>query len=714
MKKISVLFIFQIICFVTLFSQTRLLTIDEATIGQYRQFYPQSIYSPEWRPGGENYTFIKKGGLFQSSAKDNSEKEILTKKEFTTAFEEFKVTDVIGFGAFSWISPSMLKVERPDGVALFNVDTKKIESYIKIDDSIENQDFSVESKMLAFTKANNLYVADVNSKITAVSNEKNTGIVYGKTVHRNEFGIEKGTFWSPSGTKLAFYRMDESMITQYPLVDIEPRIAELRNLRYPMAGMQSHEVTVGVFSVDNGKIIYLKTGEPKVQYLTNISWSNDEKYIFIAVLNPQQNHMKFNQYDAVTGDYVKTLFEEKNDKYVEPLKPAVFLKKSPGKFIWESQRDGYNHLYLYDINGKMLKQITKGNWVVIEFVGLNELETVAYYVSTEKSPLERNLYSVNIETGKTVCLTTEKGYHSAMLSESKKYVLDQYSSIESANIFNINDADGKKVRELLNAPNPLAEISMPEMEMIKIKAADGKTDLYGRVIKPLNFDKTKKYPAILYVYGGPHAQLVENSWLGGAPLWDFYMAQKGYVVITIDNRGSANRGFEFESVIHRNCGEAEALDQMEAVKYLKNLGYVDEKRIGVHGWSYGGFMTINLMTTFPDVFKAGVAGGPVIDWKYYEVMYGERYMDTPQENPEGYQKTSLINKAKNLKGELLIIHGYIDDTVVLQNSLAFLQQCIADGILVDYFLYPEHPHNVRGMDRIHLMKKITKYFDDNL
>ncbi|MBI5538725.1 MAG: DPP IV N-terminal domain-containing protein [Bacteroidia bacterium] len=714
MKKISILFIFQIICFVTLFSQTRLLTIDEATIGQYRQFYPQSIYSPEWRPGGENYTFIKKGGLFQSSAKDNSEKEVLTKKEFTTAFEEVKVTDVTGFGAFSWIFPSMLKVERPDGVALFNVDTKKIESYIKIDDSIENQDFSVESKMLAFTKANNLYVADVNSKITAVSNEKNTGIVYGKTVHRNEFGIEKGTFWSPSGKKLAFYRMDESMITQYPLVDIEPRIAELRNLRYPMAGMQSHEVTVGVFSVDNGKIIYLKTGEPKVQYLTSISWSNDEKYIFIAVLNPQQNHMKFNQYDAVTGDYIKTLFEEKNDKYVEPLKPAVFLKKSSGKFIWESQRDGYNHLYLYDINGKLLKQITKGNWAVIEFKGFNDSETELFYVSTEKSPLERNLYSVNIETGKTVCLTTEKGYHSAMLSDSKKYVLDQYSSVEYANIFNINDADGKKVKELLNAPNPLKEISMPEMEMIKIKAADGKTDLYGRVIKPLNFDKTKKYPAILYVYGGPHAQLVENSWLGGAPLWDFYMAQKGYVVITIDNRGSANRGFEFESVIHRNCGEAEALDQMEAVKYLKNLGYVDEKRIGVHGWSYGGFMTINLMTTFPDVFKAGVAGGPVIDWKYYEVMYGERYMDTPQENAEGYQKTSLIHKAKNLKGDLLIIHGYIDDTVVLQNSLAFLQQCIIDGILVDYFLYPEHPHNVRGMDRIHLMKKITKYFDDNL
>ncbi|PIX36598.1 MAG: hypothetical protein COZ59_00225 [Bacteroidetes bacterium CG_4_8_14_3_um_filter_31_14] len=430
------------------------------------------------------------------------------------------------------------------------------------------------------------------------------------------------------------------------------------------------------------------------------------------MLNPQQNYMKFNQYDATTGEFIKTLFEEKNDKYVEPLTPAVFLKKSPNQFIWQSQRDGYNHLYLYDISGKLIKQITKGEWVVTDFLGFDENEKVAFYISTEKSPLERNVYSVNLENGKVICLTSAQGYHTAMFCSSGKYLIDQYSSTELPNVYNLIDANGKKVREILNASNPLKDISMPEMQMFKIKAADGKTDLYGRIIKPLNFDASKKYPAILYVYGGPHAQMVENSWLGGAPLWDFFMAQKGYVVITVDNRGSANRGFEFESVIHRNVGTNEALDQMETVKYLKNLGYVDEKRIGVHGWSYGGFMTINLMTTFPDVFKTGVAGGPVIDWKYYEVMYGERYMDTPQENPDGYENTSLLNKAKNLKGNLLIIHGYIDNTVVLQHSLSFIQKCIENGILVDYFLYPEHEHNVRGMDRIHLLKKITKYFDD--
>ncbi|OFX35990.1 MAG: hypothetical protein A2X08_08020 [Bacteroidetes bacterium GWA2_32_17] len=714
MKKKSVLLIWLIISFVTVYSQQRILTIDEAAIGQYRNFYPQYLQQLQWRSNSETFTFNKNGNLFEGNLKDSSKTEILNSSEILKAFKVHNLNSPSPYSSFLWVNKNLLKIETTENIILFNVNSKKIEQYVTIDSLTENIDFCNESKMLAYTKLNNLYVSDMQSNEKAISNEKNTGIIFGKSVHRDEFGIVKGTFWSSTGEKLAFYRMDETMVTEYPLVDIEPRIAELKNIRYPMAGMQSHIVTVGVFSVESGKTIYLKTGEPVVQYLTNISWSNDDKYIFIAVLNPQQNYMKFNQYDATTGDFVKTFFEEKNEKYVEPLNPIVFLKKSSDNFIWQSQRDGYNHLYLYNANGDLLKQLTKGEWVVTDFLGFDQEEKVAYYISTEKSPLERNVYSVNLENGKIICLTPAQGYHTAMFCSSGKYLIDQYSSTELPNVYNLIDANGKKVREILNAPNPLKDISLPEMQMFKIKATDEKTDLYGRIIKPLNFDASKKYPAILYVYGGPHAQMVENSWLGGAPLWDYYMAQKGYVVITVDNRGSANRGFEFESVIHRNVGTNEALDQMETVKYLKNLGYVDEKRIGVHGWSYGGFMTINLMTTFSDVFKTGVAGGPVIDWKYYEVMYGERYMDTPQENPDGYENTSLLNKAKILKGNLLIIHGYIDNTVVIQHSLSFIQKCIENGILVDYFLYPEHEHNVRGMDRIHLLKKITKYFDDYL
>lgn len=714
MSKNILIIALALICFVSAYSQNKLLTIEDAAIGQYRKYMPEYLRQLQWIPNSNNYTYLKNGCIIECSVKNDNKKELVKLSDIETAFKNKKLNIPSQYSEYKWISNNLLKIETDDYISIYNIITNNIESYIKIDSIIQNIDFNNSSKLVAYTKSNNLFITNMQQYEKQITNESNTGIKFGKSVHREEFGIEKGTFWSNSGKKLAFYRMDESMVTEYPLVDIEPRIAKVNNIRYPMAGMHSHFVTIGVYNTETEKTIYLNTGKPDVQYLTNIAWSNDDKYIFVAILNPQQNQMKFNQYNADNGEFVKTLFEEENEKYVEPLHPAVFLKKSNDKFIWQSQRDGYNHLYLYDLNGILLKQITKGNWVVTDFLGFNENETEAYYISTETSPLNRNVYSVNIQTGKTKCLTIGDGIHSANFTSDNKYFIDEFSSLSEPNTYNLLNSNGEKIKEILKSKNTLTEINMPEMQMFTIKSADGKTDLYGRLIKPINFDKNKKYPAILYVYGGPHAQLVDNSWLGGAPLWDYYMAQKGYVVITIDNRGSANRGFEFESVIHRNVGYNEALDQMEAVKYLKSLGYVDEKRIGIHGWSYGGFMTINLMTTFPDVFKTGVAGGPVIDWKYYEVMYGERYMDTPQENPEGYKNTSLLNKADKLKGNLLIIHGYIDNTVVLQNSLSFIQKCIENGVMVDYFLYPEHEHNVRGMDRIHLMKKITKYFDDFL
>jgi dipeptidyl-peptidase-4 len=583
---------------------------------------------------------------------------------------------------------------------------------ITLPDTAEHIDVCQKSKCVAFTIKNNLWVQYASNKAVAISHESNTGIVYGKSVHRDEFGIVKGTFWSSTGKQLAFYRMDESMVTEYPVVDITTRIAEEKPMRYPMAGMKSHEVTVGVFNIESKQIVYLKTGEPKEQFLTNIAWSPDDKFIFIAILNREQNHMKMNMYDAQTGDFVKTLFEEKNERYVEPLHPLVFINNE--QFIWQSQRDGFNHLYLYKIDGTLIKQVTKGNWVVTDYLGYDKTSNSVFFISTNPSALERQAYKVNINTGDMQRLTAEEGTHEPIFNAAFSAFIDSYSNTKVPMVMDVKDNTGKPVRNILKSENVLAKYTMPEMSFMTVKAADGKTDLYGRVVKPLNFDSTKKYPLILYVYGGPHAQLVQDEWLGGAALWDYYMAQRGYIVATVDNRGSENRGFEFESCIHRQVGVNESQDQMQFVNQLIKKGFVDEKRIGVHGWSYGGFMTITLMTTFPDVFKVGVAGGPVIDWKYYEVMYGERYMDMPQENPEGYEKTSLLNKAKNLKGKLLIIHGYIDDTVVLQNSLTFIEKCIKSGVMVDYFIYPEAQHNVRGKDRIHLMRKVTGYFDDYL
>jgi dipeptidyl-peptidase-4 len=585
---------------------------------------------------------------------------------------------------------------------------------IKKEKEWENIDCSADNKTVAYTINNNLYITDNEGRSFVVVEDSNKNIVYGKAVHRNEFGIEKGTFWSPDSHYLAFYRMDESLVEDYPLVDISAREAKLKNIKYPMAGMNSHEVTVGVYSLLSKKTVYLKTGTPKDHYLTNISWDPNEKYIYIAELNREQNHLQLNQYSIETGEKMRTLLEEKNDKYVEPQNPLLFLKNKPGQFIWQSRKDGYNHLYLYNTEGKLLKQLTSGGYDVTEVVGLDKEEKNIFIVSNELNPIEFQVYKIHLKSGKKTQLTVEQGVHHAQLSASGRYILDRYSNKTIPLNIDLISTDKVQIQRLQTAKNTYAGYALPEISLGSLKAADGKSDLYYRLVKPVNFDAVKKYPTIVYVYGGPHSQMVVNSWMGAVHGWDIYMAQKGYVVFTMDNRGTSNRGFEFESVIHRRLGINETADQMQGIEFLQSLPYVDSDKIGVHGWSYGGFMTVNLMLRHPEIFKAGVAGGPVIDWKYYEVMYGERYMDHPQENPKGYEECNMNNYAGRLSGRLLLIHGDEDSTVVWQNSLLFLKACITAGTYPDYFVYPGQEHNMKGRDRIHLHEKITRYFEDYL
>jgi dipeptidyl-peptidase-4 len=497
------------------------------------------------------------------------------------------------------------------------------------------------------------------------------------------------------------------MVDDYPLVNTNARIAELKNEKYPMAGLASHQVTLGIYNLEYKKVIYVKTGEPAEQYLTSVTWSPDAKHIFIGVLNREQNHLKMNQYNAETGEFVKTLFEEKHSRYVEPSDPLYFLPNSNTQFIWVSQKSGWKHLHLYDINGKELKQITQGNWVVKSFEGFDNLGKTAFFTSNKDEITGNKFYSVDLKSGKITTISQEAGTHSVKPSYDGRYFLDRYSNLTLPAAVSLKDAKGTEKAVLLKDTTTLAEYNLPETSIGTLKNSNG-DDLYYRLIKPIDFDPNKKYPVFLYVYGGPHSQMVTNSWLSGGHFLH-YMAQKGYVVFTLDNRGTAHRGFEFESTIHRRLGTVEVEDQMVGVKYLKSLPYVDTNRFSVDGWSYGGFMTISLKLQHPEVFKTATAGGPVIDWKYYEVMYGERYMDTPEENAEGYKKSSLLNQVEKLDGHLLIIHGAIDPTVVWQNSLQFLTEAIKAGKQVDYFVYPRHEHNVRGIDRVHLWKKIEEY-----
>ena len=582
-----------------------------------------------------------------------------------------------------------------------------------------------ESMELPLADGDGIEKKDGNLYVEGKLVEKGDGynIVLGESVHRNEFGIDGGLFWSPKRSRLAFYRMDQSMVVDYPLVNTKAREAEPKPIKYPMAGMKSHEVTVGVWDIATEKLVYLDTRKDttvheREMYLTNIAWSPDEKYVFIAKVNREQNHMWLEQYDAVSGKLVKVLFEETNPRYVEPCEPMIFTPKGD-QFLWFSMRDGYKHLYLYNMDGSLVKQVTKGEYEVEGFIQFDKKGENIFIYANKDNLAGRDAYRVNLKKGTMECMTmTENGLHgthSVAINETGTTWVDLWNSVNVPMRADLRDWKHKNpIKTFFEAENPLKDYAMPEVKLGTIKAADGKTDLYYRLITPPNMEKGKKYPTLVYVYGGPHSQLVTDSWLGGGNLYFMFLAQQGYVVFTVDNRGTDNRGFEFESCTHRRLGEIEMADQMEGVKFLKSLPYVDQNRMGVEGWSFGGFMTITMKLAHPEVFKVGCAGGPVIDWKWYEIMYGERYMDMPQENPEGYEANCLLNKAKNLEGRLLVIQGAEDNTVVPQHSTEFIERCINNYKQVDYFMYPHHEHNVLGRERLHLYKKMFDYYETHL
>lgn len=701
------------------------LTIDETVMGP-RKYAPTTLQAIKWRKDSQNITYLSAdfNSLLEKSNSNNwTETTLSTKQEVESALKSKVSDDEFALRTFpfdiKWISKNIFETDlagkKFNYKIQFDVVTKQITSIIKY--NIEgSQPAFASNKNIAWLKDNNIYVTKADGHVVEVTNDQNAAIVNGSDyVHRQEFGIDKGMWWNQSGTQLAYYRKDETMVANYPLTNWNEREAVNKDIKYPMAGMTSENVTLVVFDVVTGKKITIQTGEPKEQYLTMVSWEPTGKYIFIGILNREQNHLKFNKYDVQTGAFVKTLFEEKAATWVEPQHPLTFVPNNPSQFIYQTDFNGFNQMYLYNSDGKLLKNLGYNDVVVTTMLGFDTTNTKINYIGTANNGLDRHLYQVDIKSGKTVQLTKVTGTHNASVSSDGTLMLDQYSNTTTPNVIQIENLKTKKSTSLVKAENPfIGKIDLPKIELVTLTSADGKTPLNGRIIYPANFDATKKYPVMVYLYGGSHAQLVTNKWLSGAGYFDLYMAQQGYVVFTMDNRGSDARGKKFCDVNHRQLGVNEMADQMEGIKFLKTKSFVDADKIGVFGWSFGGFMSTTLMTSQTDTFKVGVAGGPVIDWKYYEIMYGERYMDTPQENPEGYSKTSLLDKAKNLKGRLLIIHGAQDPVVVQQHSMNFIEACIKAGKQVDYFLYPNHEHNVSGRDRIHMYAKIADYFDTHL
>jgi dipeptidyl-peptidase-4 len=731
MKKIQLTGFVLLLSFIFSFtySQNKELTLEEvhSNYALY-PFYKQMIdgYTQlTWIKGTDNYSYISwpsnttgaKATLYIGNSK-GKEKAAL---EISTLNEELKKAGFKELGSrfprITWLNENEFYFSHGDQLMVYSLKSKDVRLGNCCNANAANMDIEENELKIAFTKDNNLYISINPDGAIPVTQEENKDIVSGQAVHRREFGISKGTFWSPKGNYLAFYQKDESMVTDYPIVDIDKRVAEDDPVKYPMAGMKSHHAKVGVYNVKSKEVIFLKTGEPKEQYLTNVTWSPDEKYIYVAVINRDQNHMKLNKYDAATGDQLATLFEEKHDKYVEPENGPIFFK-TKAEFLWFSDRSGYKHLYRYSLDGELIEKLTDGEYDVMEFLGFSKDENLVFYRAVDEDyTLQKHLYAINIESKMVSKVSTADGVHEGSLSESGDFILNNFSSHDVPRKVMLIEASGLPVKTIYEANNPFSDYKVKtvieNMEVGSVKADDG-TDLYYRMLKPVDFDPNKKYPVVFYVYGGPHMQLIDDSWMYSASHWMLYMADQGYIVFSLDNRGSANRGQKFEQAIFRNMGTKEVADQMKGVEFLKKQKYVDANKIGVHGWSYGGFMTISLMLKQPETFKVGVSGAPVIDWKYYEVMYGERYMDTPEQNEKGYEKASLLNYVKNLDGKLLVIHGTSDETVVWQHTLRFIEECIHNNVQVDYFVYPGHDHSVSGKDRLHLYYKISNYFHENL
>ena len=686
-------------------------TLEDLNFGgeNYRKFIPERLYTTWW---GDQlmYQDVEESGLIDM--KTGKKRALFTLDDINGKTDGEKVRTLQRV-SFPYPDKTLALVQSKTTRMLF--DWSKCEVVWKQTCEGETEThWNKTSRTSAYVKDNQLWITNAEGKTKQLTTDGSREIVYGQAVHRNEFGIEEGIFWAPDGNRFAFYRMDQSMVTDYPQVNTFERVATYEPDKYPMLGMTSHKVTVGIYDCTNGNIQYLKAGDPTNRYFTNIAWSPDSKTVYMFELNRLQNDCQLVSYDATSGNKLKELYREKSDKYVEPMHPIVFLPWDSKQFVMQSQKDGYNHLYIYNIGTGAIRQLTKGNFVVEDFCGFNTKNKSVIIATNEANPIQRNIYTVDVKSGKRKSLDNGRGCHNASLSKSGQWIVDMYSEPDVPRNYDLVATANAKSLRLLTSKDPWEGYQQPIFESGSIKAADGTTDLYWRMVKPADFDASKKYPTVVYVYGGPHAHNVEASWHWYSRSWETYMAQKGYIVFILDNRGSENRGLEFEQATWHKLGKVEMLDQMKGVDYLKSLPYVDANRLGVHGWSYGGFMTISLMTNYPNVFKVGVAGGPVIDWKWYEVMYGERYMGTPDTNKEGIEACSLIPMAKNLKGKLQIIIGMNDPTVVPQHALSFIDACTEAGTQPDFFVYPGEGHNMMGHKSVHLHERITQYFEDYL
>ncbi len=687
-------------------------TPEDVTMGgkSNRKFVPENLEQLQFV--GEKAVFVRNKNMVSFDFLSKKEKIICTLDNINKALRTLGIKPLKKFPSFHFHSKQKdtIVFYLPRLIVFYDKKKKIISNKIIWRKLQQNCDYCVSNGYFAFTEKNNLFVISEREK-RRINPHTEKDIIYGQAAFRNEFGTTKGTFWSPEGNYLAFYCTDESEVSDYTLIDNSKKPPRKTIIKYPSAGEQSQKVSIGIYSIKTKKTVYWQPAISADSYLTNITFSPDEKEIYAVELNRAQNQFWVKAFD-LDKQTVRVLFTETSDTYIEPENPPFFINNN--QFIWQSKRTGHNHLYLYDKQGKLTDTLTEGRFEILGIIGFNAKTKDLFFYSNENSPLEKTVFSINIHTKEKKQISVESGQHQACLSAKGNFLIDHFSSISIPRKINLIDVNNGKSVNLLTAKNPYNNYQLPKIRYDSLVAADGKTRLYYRLTLPVEFDISKKYPVVITVYGGPHVQMVQNTWLGGGRGWELYWAQQGFVCFTLDGRGSANRGHDFESALYKNIGKAPLDDQLCGVQFLHSLPFVDNARMGVYGWSFGGFMATQLMLKAPTVFKAGVAGGSVIDLRLYEVMYGERYMQTPEQNPQGYTENDLTQVTENLQGDFLMIHCELDPVVRIINTERFIEAAKKAGKSIEFIHIRKHGHNVTGEERVSLFGQITDFFEKKL
>ncbi len=730
MKRQNLLFVWLVIFSFASLAQTKNLSLED--IFNSGKFSSKGVRGVHWLKNGKDFSFLemdtvsKTTAVFIYNAKTKSKRKLISGAELKTTESD----PPFRFTSYQW-SPDekqILFVSAPPdkqylsrltpagNYFVYSLETKQLKKLTDVDVPQYNQKFSPDGKKIGFVRHNNIYVIELAAFAeTQITFDGNENIINGRFdwVYEEEFGISDGWRWSPDGSKIAFWQIDQARVPEFTMTDWEPTHLNLIKMKYPKPGDQNAVAKIGVIDLTAKKTIWMNLGNNDDQYIPRMTWTNENNTLAIQRMNREQNKNEL-LFANINDGSTKIILTESRETWLdEPFDP-VFLKN--GNFIWQSDKDGFQHLYYYKNNGTLINQITKGDWEIDQFYGIDEKNNLLYYSSSEISPLYRHIYSIKLDGSKRKNITSKvTGTFSANFSSSFEYFVSTYSDIVTPMKTFLFNNSGSLITTLEeNKISALSEYSLAKTAFLKFTTSDG-VDLNACMISSQKLDSTIKHPVLVFTYGGPGSQVVKDFWGGGNYLWYSYLAEKGYIIFMVDNRGTGARGTAFKKITYKNLGKWEVNDQIEGAKYLSSLPFVDKDRIGIWGWSYGGYMSALAILKGADYFKAAIAVAPVTHWKFYDTIYSERFMSTPEINPDGYIESSPITHADKLKGNFLLIHGTADDNVHFQNAVNLVAALQKANKQFETMYYPNKNHGIGGgITRLNLYTKITNFLDEKL